>query len=684
VSTLVAVVLVFVGYLFVVSLESKNVFKESSAVFVQQVEQLQDFELYIQQTNNKIIHQIQNNTLSGTLTTELVKNIEEQSFYNNKNYHTITVYTNSSTLLYGQGDSLPQATNITVANIQQQQLEYWFVLDAATVNITYNLEPIITIIQSTTRATHYTKTARIELLQTKPAVYAEFFNNTMQFGEIGSVAPNTGMVNTVVQLRDVLLQNKPLQLSATTQSNWNYILTVPMSAVHKQAQVFVVWLLVFILPLLLFVTLIAKKVGKSITGPIKEIATKLQQYTPGVHEYTTTIHTSDELETLDSAISVLAGDLSRRYSTLEKTVQRTAAEVMKYSDTEHAIFDAIALGIAVVDTQGTITEANRTMAILLHTDIKSLIHTSIFTTLPLRKKEELLPKEAHPVFQVLTKKRETRIHPDEHINLQLQHRILPLRMIITPINTNNELRGAVIVVQDATEEYKIEKLKNDFIAVASHQLRTPLASIQWYSELLSSEGAENFTNTQREFMVELRLAAQKLGNVINELMDATRLHDDEIQIRPEECNIVQIVEQIIAELESTAKINNITITKPQPNSVPAIQSDPILLGIVVQNLVTNAIKYSHSNSSVTVNVGTNESEIFIAVTDSGIGIPQKDQDYIFQKMYRGSNAKNIITDGNGLGLYATRKIVHLLGGTVTFVSQEGVGTTFTVHLPITH
>ena len=144
----------------------------------------------------------------------------------------------------------------------------------------------------------------------------------------------------------------------------------------------------------------------------------------------------------------------------------------------------------------------------------------------------------------------------------------------------------------------------------------------------------------------------------------------------------QVVHELFKDGESLAKKFNLSFYQRAPNKKVLLETDPTLIRIILQNMISNAMKYSRKGKSVTIHLETDEKKVMFAVEDEGVGIPTKDQERVFQRFFRAKNVRQMDTDGNGLGLYITKAIVERLGGTISFKSKENVGTTFTVAFPI--
>ncbi|MBI3618415.1 hypothetical protein HY213_00080, partial [Candidatus Peregrinibacteria bacterium] len=250
-----------------------------------------------------------------------------------------------------------------------------------------------------------------------------------------------------------------------------------------------------------------------------------------------------------------------------------------------------------------------------------------------------------------------------------------------PLVQDDQLLGAIVVFLDITEERQTDYMKSEFISLASHQLRTPLSTLRWYIELLGD--GENLTSEQKEYMQELDHAAHRMAILLDTLLRVTRLDDKGVIIERTAINIVETMQRIAEELKLSVKEVLVSLSVKLPERPITISTDPVLLSIVVQNLVSNAAKYSPKGATVELTMRDLPGEIEISVCDQGMGIPQGEQIRVFEKFFRAKNVRSLLAEGTGLGLYLCKRIMQSLGGSIAFTSAEGKGTTFTIRVPKT-
>ena len=260
-------------------------------------------------------------------------------------------------------------------------------------------------------------------------------------------------------------------------------------------------------------------------------------------------------------------------------------------------------------------------------------------------------------------------------------------------DSHNTIIGAIIVFRDISKEYELDKAKNEFVSLASHQLRTPLSAINWYGEMLLSGDAGKLNKSQHEYVGEIFDGSQRMVELVNALLDVSRLEVGKLHNEPAPNDAKELTESLEKELAVSIQTKNLRITKDLA-TLPAVVADPKQLRMVFQNLMSNAVKYTPAKGSVDITLKradkktvssfklpATESYWLFSVADSGYGIPKEDQPRIFSKMFRADNVRKMDVEGTGLGLYIVKEVVEKMGGKVWFESMESVGTTFYVVLP---
>lgn len=252
---------------------------------------------------------------------------------------------------------------------------------------------------------------------------------------------------------------------------------------------------------------------------------------------------------------------------------------------------------------------------------------------------------------------------------------------VSPIlNEAGEIIYFVGVERDITKAKEVERSKNEFVSLASHQLRTPLTAINWYAEMLLNGDVGVLGAKQKDYVGELYGSSKRMTDLVSALLNVSRIDLGTFTINPKPTDIVEISKGVIKDLIVRIKKKKLKIVEKY-EKLPEINADPNLVVILLQNLVSNAVKYTQELGTITISIAKENSDVAITVKDNGYGIPMSQQDRIFQKFFRADNIIPVETDGNGLGLYMVKHILDNAGGSISFVSKEGEGTTFTVKIP---
>jgi len=261
-------------------------------------------------------------------------------------------------------------------------------------------------------------------------------------------------------------------------------------------------------------------------------------------------------------------------------------------------------------------------------------------------------------------------------------------------NASGQLLGAIVVFRDVSKEQELDRAKTEFVSLASHQLRTPLSAINWYGEMLLAGDAGKLGKDQREYVEEIYAGNQRMIELVNSLLDVSRLEVGKLSNQPVPTDMKQVAESLEKELVTSIQSKELFFVKQIQANLPAVLADPKLLRMIVQNLLSNAVKYTPAHGSVhltmrraterelaSVRLPLHHDYFFMSVSDTGYGIPKAQQPKIFSKMFRADNVQALDVEGTGLGLYIVKEVVEQLGGKVWFTSIESAGSTFYVILP---
>jgi len=239
--------------------------------------------------------------------------------------------------------------------------------------------------------------------------------------------------------------------------------------------------------------------------------------------------------------------------------------------------------------------------------------------------------------------------------------------------------GCVVVLQDVTHFKKLEKVKNEFIATASHDLRNPITSIKGYSMLIQQAGP--LSETQIDFAKRIQRAGEHMTELVENMLDLAKM-DLNAEIKHEEIDISQMICALADEFQPQAQSKRQLLSLGETVPNVKVQGDPLKLQQAFRNLIGNAIKYTPDGGTIVISMQESDGIIRISVKDSGYGIPAADLPNIFKRFYRVRNNGHDEIEGNGLGLAIVKSTAEQHGGTVTVESESGKGSCFSINLPI--
>ena len=248
------------------------------------------------------------------------------------------------------------------------------------------------------------------------------------------------------------------------------------------------------------------------------------------------------------------------------------------------------------------------------------------------------------------------------------------------MNENKEPAGWVVVFRDITKEKQLAQAKNDFVAMASHDLRTPLTAIKGYAVTLLRHDKRFDDTTQKEFLKVINSEIDRLSRLLDNLLNLSRLEAGRLEVRKDMVDFYEIVRKTVDVFKVSATKHEFAIDIPSDCS--HIYADQDRLEQVLNNLISNAIKYSPAGGTITINSRINGKEWITSVSDQGTGIPKEQLAYLFERFHRVESKLTRHVSGTGLGLFITRSLVEAHGGQIWVESEVGHGTTFYFTLPI--
>ena len=245
-------------------------------------------------------------------------------------------------------------------------------------------------------------------------------------------------------------------------------------------------------------------------------------------------------------------------------------------------------------------------------------------------------------------------------------------------------------IDSATEELRasnkklieLDEAKDEFVSMASHQLRTPLTSVKGYISMVLEGDTGDITPMQRKLLEEAFASSERMVHLISDFLNVSRLQTGKFVIDTSKVDLAELVGQEVAGLEATAKVRSLKLQYRKPKYFPVLYIDEGKIRQVLMNFIDNAIYYSTERTTITVKLRVEDGDAVLEVHDTGIGVPKSEQQRLFTKFFRATNARRQRPDGTGIGLFLAKKVIVAHGGSMVFESTEGEGSVFGFRLPI--
>ena len=376
-------------------------------------------------------------------------------------------------------------------------------------------------------------------------------------------------------------------------------------------------------------------------------------------------------------------------STDDKAYKELASELSQVAGKAEVVINAIADGVMALDSQGTIQLINPAAQQIIGWGKQDALALDYKSVLKLTDKDNNeLTAANDPIAQVLATNKEA--SSKDLTLITSSGKKLLVALVVSPVASLGS--GVIVVFRDITKEKAEEREQAEFISTASHEMRTPVASIEGYLGLALNPQTAQIDDKAREFITKAHESAQHLGRLFQDLLDVTKADDHRLSNNPKVVDIVAFTQEIVSGLKPKATEKGLRVLfKPNPddnddssarrlNPVYYANVDNDHLREVLSNLVDNAIKYT-PKGEVVIDINGDEDHVVVSIADSGIGIPKEDQAHLFQKFYRVDNTDTREIGGTGLGLYLSRKLIETMGGRIWVESEYQHGSTFYVEIP---
>lgn len=369
-----------------------------------------------------------------------------------------------------------------------------------------------------------------------------------------------------------------------------------------------------------------------------------------------------------------------------RAYRNLANELTEVASKSEVVINAIGDGVIAIDSKGIIQLINPAAQRLIgwgKQDALTLNYKSVLQLV--NQKNEALDIASDPIQQVLNTNQQVRTN-DLSIMTNSDKKIM-ISLVASPVGEVGS--GIIVVFRDITKEKAEEREQAEFISTASHEMRTPVASIEGYLGLALSPQTAQIDNRARDFIMKAHASAQHLGHLFQDLLDVSKADDGRISNNPKVTEVVTFVHEIVQSLTPKATEKGLRLDfVPIPEGRMERTVTPVFyvnldndhIREIIDNLIENAIKYT-PRGEVSVDVTSDDDHVVISVKDSGIGIPAEDMPHLFQKFYRVDNKDTREIGGTGLGLYLSRRLAEIMGGRIWADSIYTRGSTFYLELP---
>lgn len=467
-----------------------------------------------------------------------------------------------------------------------------------------------------------------------PVIYEESMFGETQKLEMLVIAVPLGSVDNPAGT--VIIYQPLLELSETTEKTRNLILLTAGVAI-------------------ILATIFAFFLSTRITEPLRQMRKAADRFSVGQFEAKIPIRTHDEIGELASTFNKMAKQL-------DELVHALSSEKEKLD----SVLRSMADGVLTVNTAGEI--------IITNPPADRLIRSWLFESGKFGETGEL-PEPLFPILKsVLEHKHEV------STDITIQGRVWSV--IMAPLYHRNRVRGAVALVRDITEERRLDKLRKDFVANVSHELRTPISMLRGYSEALIDDVADS-PEERRELAKIIYDESLRMGRLVNELLDLARLEAGHFQLHLQNTPIAALIGKIAKKFSAISKEQQIHLNVDLDQGLGTYLFDPDRMEQVLTNLVDNAIRHTSAEGNIDICVYEKGGYVHLEIKDTGAGIPEEDLPFVFERFYKADKARTRGKSGTGLGLAIVKNLIDAHGGTITVHSKLGVGTTFSILLPIT-
>lgn len=411
----------------------------------------------------------------------------------------------------------------------------------------------------------------------------------------------------------------------------------------------IAWALVFGLLISAFLGLI---LSRTIILPISNLQVRAEQLAEGEFGHRIEVKSRDEIGRLTMAFNDMAAQIDENLSDISREKNKVEAILSQLTD-----------GVAAFDQTGNVIHSNSAAEEFLGGNNACFNDLVKYLNLDLTL-EQLTYLDRNRVVEK---------------RCEVGNKII--RALFAPYADQSDKNGGtVVVLQDITEQTKLDLARREFVANVSHELRTPITTIKSYAETILDMAEEETAETG--FIKVIEQEADRMTRIVTDLLTLSKLDNSRMVIDKKVFDLASLAQSVTEKLKIDAKNHGIEVNFSQDGDTFSFYGDRDRMEQVITNIVSNAIKYTPSGGKVFVTAGSRYTEAFVRVQDNGIGIPQKDLPRIFERFYRVDKARSRESGGTGLGLAIAKELVELHGGRIDIKSREGKGTAVTITIPM--
>ncbi|MHA6483272.1 two-component system histidine kinase PnpS [Paenibacillus sp. strain BS8-2] len=406
--------------------------------------------------------------------------------------------------------------------------------------------------------------------------------------------------------------------------------------------------------------LISYRIARSLTSPLEQITKVAKRIKNMDYRARVKLTKHDEIGELGNAINAMADSLQVQMSRIKQNENQLESVLANMIN-----------GVVMIDTSGRILLMNRRAEEILGFSARELVGRHFAEA-----------KQQYELAQIIQEALDTREHLREEITFYFpEERLLELNLVPVMENDDGQFSGVLLVLQDVSAIRRLERMRSEFVANVSHELKTPIAAVKGFAETLLG-GAVKDEETTRSFLQIIYDESERLNRLIGDILELSKIESRRVPLMFSPVEVDAFMSKTMTMLESEATRRGIMLERDVESGL-YLEADEDRLRQIMMNLLSNGINYTPEGGKVSIRIfAYGEEHIRIQIRDSGIGIPKKDLPRIFERFYRVDKARSRSSGGTGLGLSIVKHLVELHKGTISVSSTVGVGTTFTIDLPV--